>query len=77
MDELLHPIKQFLQCETPQAWIEAAIDPDNLSIVLIDHLICELKVYMCTLLNRCTTIEPCSYGNGAQFQSNKFASLEV
>ncbi|MBQ4862600.1 tRNA-(ms[2]io[6]A)-hydroxylase [Pseudoalteromonas sp. MMG013] len=43
MDELLHPIKQFLQCETPQAWIEAAIDPDNLSIVLIDHLICELK----------------------------------
>jgi tRNA-(ms[2]io[6]A)-hydroxylase len=43
LDELLHPIKQFLQCETPKTWIDAAVDPDNLSIVLIDHLICELK----------------------------------
>lgn len=43
MDDLLLPIKQFLQCETPQSWIEAAIAPENLSIVLIDHLICELK----------------------------------
>ncbi|RJE76428.1 tRNA hydroxylase [Pseudoalteromonas sp. MSK9-3] len=43
MEELLHPIKQFLQCETPQAWVDVAVDPENLSIVLIDHLICELK----------------------------------
>ncbi|WP_404936032.1 tRNA isopentenyl-2-thiomethyl-A-37 hydroxylase MiaE [Pseudoalteromonas sp. MSK9-3] len=43
MDELLHPIKQFLQCETPQTWIDVAIEPENLSIVLIDHLICEQK----------------------------------
>ncbi|NQZ83565.1 MAG: tRNA-(ms[2]io[6]A)-hydroxylase [Colwellia sp.] len=43
VENLLAPIKSFLQCETPQAWIEKAKDPDNLSIILIDHLICELK----------------------------------
>jgi tRNA-(ms[2]io[6]A)-hydroxylase len=41
--ELLSPILSFLKCETPEAWIEKAKDPDNLSILLIDHLICELK----------------------------------
>ena len=43
MQELLAPIKQFLQCETPQAWIDEAIKPENLPVILIDHLICELK----------------------------------
>jgi tRNA-(ms[2]io[6]A)-hydroxylase len=43
VENLLAPIKSFLQCETPEAWIEKAKDPDNLSILLIDHLICELK----------------------------------
>ena len=43
MNKLLEPINNFLQCSTPQAWIEAAVKPENLSIILIDHLICELK----------------------------------
>ncbi|MCV2885959.1 tRNA isopentenyl-2-thiomethyl-A-37 hydroxylase MiaE [Aestuariibacter sp. AA17] len=43
MNNLLAPINQFLQCETPNAWIEAAIKPENLPVVLIDHLVCELK----------------------------------
>ena len=43
MNKLLEPINNFLQCSTPQAWVEAAVKPENLSIILIDHLICELK----------------------------------
>lgn len=41
--ELLAPINAFLKCETPQSWIDEAIKKEHLSIVLIDHLICELK----------------------------------
>lgn len=43
MDSLLAPIHSFLKCETPQEWIEEAKKPENLDMVLIDHLICELK----------------------------------
>jgi len=43
LDILLAPIRQFLHCETPHAWVEQAIKPDNLEIVLLDHLVCELK----------------------------------
>ena len=43
LDSLLAPILGFLHCETPQAWIEKAKQPENLPVVLIDHLICELK----------------------------------
>lgn len=43
LDQLLAPIKQFLQCETPDEWVEQACKPENLSVVLIDHLVCELK----------------------------------
>lgn len=43
LEHLLAPIKSFLQCETPQAWVDEAAKPDNLSTLLIDHLICELK----------------------------------
>lgn len=43
MDNLLAPIINFLKCETPDAWIEKAKQPENLPVVLIDHLICELK----------------------------------
>ncbi|ALO42572.1 tRNA isopentenyl-2-thiomethyl-A-37 hydroxylase MiaE [Pseudoalteromonas phenolica] len=43
MDKLLEPINQFLQCETPTSWIEAAKDPKNLPVILIDHMVCELK----------------------------------
>ncbi|MBU3003030.1 tRNA isopentenyl-2-thiomethyl-A-37 hydroxylase MiaE [Paraglaciecola arctica] len=41
--ELLKPINSFLQCATPQEWIEEAIKPENFSMLLLDHLICELK----------------------------------
>ena len=43
MDSLLAPIRQFLQCETPAAWVDDAKKPENLEIVLLDHLVCELK----------------------------------
>ncbi len=42
--ELLAPIMSFLKCETPDAWIDEAIKAENLSIILIDHPICELNV---------------------------------
>ena len=41
--ELLAPITSFLKCETPEAWLEEAAKKENLSVILIDHLICELK----------------------------------
>jgi len=41
--QLLAPILSFLKCETPQQWVDEAIKKENLSIILIDHLICELK----------------------------------
>ena len=43
MQALLAPIKQFLQCETPDEWIAEAIRPEQLSALLIDHCNCELK----------------------------------
>lgn len=42
-DALLAPINTFLQCETPDGWIKEACRPENLSMLLIDHMICELK----------------------------------
>jgi tRNA-(ms[2]io[6]A)-hydroxylase len=47
--ELLTPILSFLTCETPKSWIDVASRPENLDIILIDHLICELNVNMCKL----------------------------
>lgn len=41
--ELLAPIHSFLQCTTPDAWIEKAKQPENLKALLIDHCNCELK----------------------------------
>ncbi|EJN6958399.1 tRNA-(ms[2]io[6]A)-hydroxylase [Photobacterium damselae] len=43
MDELLTPVKQFLQCETPDEWIAEALKPENLITLLVDHCNCELK----------------------------------
>ncbi|NIF22584.1 tRNA isopentenyl-2-thiomethyl-A-37 hydroxylase MiaE [Candidatus Pantoea multigeneris] len=40
---LLEPINQFLHCPTPQAWIDEASKPENLTLLLTDHLVCELK----------------------------------
>lgn len=41
--DLLAPIKSFLHCETPDEWLDEAKKPENLPILLLDHLICELK----------------------------------
>lgn len=41
--DLLNPINAFLKCETPEPWVTEAIKPENFSILLLDHLICELK----------------------------------
>lgn len=43
MQALLAPIRQFLQCETPDEWIAEATEPEQLSALLIDHCNCELK----------------------------------
>ncbi|WP_448569186.1 tRNA isopentenyl-2-thiomethyl-A-37 hydroxylase MiaE [Thalassotalea ganghwensis] len=42
-ESLLTPINNFLKCQTPQDWIAEAVKEENLPVVLIDHLICELK----------------------------------
>lgn len=41
--DLLAPVHQFLHCRTPQSWIEEARKPENLTLLLTDHLVCELK----------------------------------
>lgn len=40
---LTEPLLQFLHCRTPQAWIDEAAKPENLPLLLTDHLTCELK----------------------------------
>jgi len=42
-EELLAPINTFLKCTTPDSWVDEAKKEENLSILLRDHLICELK----------------------------------
>ncbi|EED33109.1 tRNA--hydroxylase [gamma proteobacterium NOR5-3] len=39
----MSPIRDFLLCETPQPWIEAASSEENLHTLLIDHANCEKK----------------------------------
>lgn len=43
MNELLSPITAFLKCQTPQSWITEASKSENLPVILLDHLVCELK----------------------------------
>lgn len=45
--ELLAPINNFLLCETPNEWVIEAVKKENLSVILIDHLICELNDNVC------------------------------
>lgn len=40
---LLTPIRSFLHGDTPDAWILMASQPENLNIILRDHLMCEQK----------------------------------
>lgn len=48
--QILAPVHHFLQCPTPQAWLEKARDPANLPLLLTDHLVCELKAAQTALL---------------------------
>ncbi|MGS0630417.1 tRNA isopentenyl-2-thiomethyl-A-37 hydroxylase MiaE, partial [Photorhabdus asymbiotica] len=41
--KLLQPIYRFLQCETPDLWVDQAKQPENLPVLLRDHLLCDLK----------------------------------
>ncbi len=41
--DILSPVLQFLPCTTPDAWIDEARRPENLALLLTDHLVCELK----------------------------------
>ena len=42
-ETLLAPINDFLGCETPKSWIDKAIKPENLAVLLVDHANCEKK----------------------------------
>jgi tRNA-(ms[2]io[6]A)-hydroxylase len=48
--ELLEPIDAFLHCQTPQAWIDEAIKPENFPALIIDHANCELKAAQTAML---------------------------
>ncbi|PYE35251.1 tRNA-(ms[2]io[6]A)-hydroxylase [Idiomarina fontislapidosi] len=48
--KLLEPINAFLPCATPQAWIEKAQDPEQLPVLLRDHMVCELKAAQSAML---------------------------
>jgi tRNA isopentenyl-2-thiomethyl-A-37 hydroxylase MiaE len=50
--QILAPVLNFLQCPTPQAWIDKARDPANLPLLLTDHMVCELSRTDCALLVR-------------------------
>lgn len=39
----LAPLRAFLPCATPPAWVAAAADPVNLPVLLVDHANCEKK----------------------------------
>ena len=45
--DLFAPINSFLQCKTPDAWIDEAKKTENLPIILRVHLACELNVNIC------------------------------
>jgi tRNA-(ms[2]io[6]A)-hydroxylase len=50
INQLLEPINAFLQCPTPQSWIDEAIKPENLPNLLRDHANCELKAAQTAML---------------------------
>ncbi|MCW8092596.1 tRNA isopentenyl-2-thiomethyl-A-37 hydroxylase MiaE [Alteromonas sp. ASW11-130] len=50
LDQLLTPINSFLYCQTPQAWLDKAREPEQLAPLLIDHCNCELKAAQTALM---------------------------
>ncbi|CAB0149516.1 hypothetical protein PSI9734_00080 [Pseudidiomarina piscicola] len=49
-EKLLQPINSFLQCETPPEWVAEAAKPENLPVLLRDHMVCELKAAQSAML---------------------------
>lgn len=47
---LLEPISTFLNCPTPQDWVDEALKPENLPVLLVDHANCELKAAQTAML---------------------------
>lgn len=43
LNNALARIQKFLYCETPDAWISLAAQPENQSLLLLDHANCEKK----------------------------------
>lgn len=43
MASLLGPVNEFLYCKTPESWLVMAAREENLPLILLDHLHCELK----------------------------------
>ena len=43
IDADLAALRAFLPCATPSAWIDAAGQPENLPLLLVDHANCEKK----------------------------------
>lgn len=60
-DELMKPVIGFLGCETPQAWLDTAVN--NLDILMQDHANCEKKA--------------ASTAMNLMFRYNFFADLQV
>lgn len=48
--QIIAPVLSFLHCPTPQAWLDKARDPQNLPLLLTDHLVCELKAAQTAML---------------------------
>lgn len=42
-DILLQPVKAFLGCVTPDAWLQTASQPQHLALIIQDHANCEKK----------------------------------
>lgn len=86
-DDLLLPIRNFLAVTTPGAWINEASKPEHLPLLLIDHLLCELKAGQSAMyLIRKYAVEPHSantllewfrpYEEFAYRQQGSLASLQ-
>lgn len=43
LESELVAVRRFLDCSTPEAWIDAAATPENLPLLLVDHANCEKK----------------------------------
>lgn len=43
LNTLLQPIHAFLGCTTPEPWLDAASQPENMALIIQDHANCEKK----------------------------------